>query len=558
MYILSFKPSISKYFGSHDAATMLMCDNAIISIIEEERLTRQKHAYKTFPHRSILKVLEINDLSIYDIDVITIPFEPDKWYFLEGKDHEYVNEEATKIIEADLRKIFPAMQFPPIKYYNHHLCHAASAYYLSGFSECLVVTADGSGENETTTVYAAENGKLKRLQHFVWPNSLGVLYSTLTGFLGFQPNSGEGQTMGLSSFGRFDESVQNLFAEKLMNYDDSGYTQQDPRLFIGNYEDRYVILEEIFGMKRLEKRKREVIESSYKNLAFHLQQTVEKVILNLIVLNQKVFSTTKVCLAGGLAMNVSMNKRILDSGIVDDVFVQPLAGDNGCMIGAAILERLKRLGNCCFEPMRHLYYGTEYSNDFIKGYLKKKGVDFCFLKEPWIEAASLVAKGKIIGWFNGRMEAGARALGNRSIISNPCRYMYKDLVNNLKDRERWRPLALSILEEHQHDYIDGKIPLCANFMIISRHVKKDKIDRIPAAVHVDGTTRPQIVSKQTNLPFYRLIEEFYRLTGVPVVINTSLNGRGEPIVEHPEQALNFFWESALDAMFFQNFLVLKK
>jgi carbamoyltransferase len=557
VYILSFKPSNSKYFGSHDAASLLMRDNQILSIIEEERLTRQKHAYKTFPHRSILKVLEINGLSIDDIDVITIPFEPDKWYFLEEKNRESIIAEATEIIEADLCKIFPAKQFPPIKYYNHHLCHAASAYYLSSFSECLVITADGSGEKETTAVYAAENGKLTRLQHFVWPNSLGILYSTLTGFLGFQPNSGEGQTMGLSSYGKFDESLQKKFTEKLMNFDEFGYKLQNSRLYIGDYEDRYVLLEEIFSMKRLEKRKRDAIEACYQNLAFQLQQTVEKIILNLITSNQKKFTTKKVCLAGGLAMNVSMNKRILDSGIVDDIFIQPLAGDNGCMIGAAILERLKCSGNCCFEPMRHLYYGTEYSNEYIEDYLKNKGVGFCYVEKPWKEAARLVAKGSIIGWFNGRMEAGARALGNRSIISNPCKHKYKDLVNDLKDRERWRPLALSILEEYQHDYIDGKIPLCANFMIIARPVREEKINRIPAAIHVDGTTRPQIVSKQNNLPFHSLIEEFFRLTGVPVVMNTSLNGRGEPIVEHPEQALNFFWESSLDAMFFQNFLVLK-
>lgn len=557
MYILSFKPSISKYFGSHDASTVLMKDNLILSIIEEERLTREKHAYNTFPSLSIQKTLEINGISLSDIDVISIPFEPTGWFFTEELSREVVLSDATNIIESELRKFCANEVLPPIKYHNHHLCHAASAFYLSDFDDCLVITADGTGEKEATAIYAAENGKLRKLKQFNWPNSLGILYSTITGFLGFMPNSGEGQTMGLAPYGEVDDRLQKAFAEHVLAIDESGYSLQDERLFRGPLDKRYTLLEEIFGIKKLTKKKRNVIQDEYKNLAFLLQQTIEEIVLKLIADGQQVFPSKKVCLAGGLAMNVSLNGKILDSGIVDDIFVQPLAGDNGCMIGAAILEQLERSGTCDFLPMRHLYYGPEYSNEYIETFLQQQGVAFSFIEKPWKKAAQLVAEGKIVGWFNGRMEAGARALGNRSLISNPCKHEYKDMVNDFKDRERWRPLALSILDEYKHDYLSGKIPLCASFMIITRHVHKDKIDRIPAAVHIDGTTRPQIVSQETNPQYHQLIKEFYDLTGVPLVMNTSMNGRGEPIVEHPEQALNFFKQSGIDAMFLQNYMLIK-
>lgn len=556
MYVLSFKPSNSKYFGSHDAATIIMKDSQILSIIEEERLTRKKNAHKTFPHLSILKSLEINELKISDIDSISIPFQPDKWFFLKKDESIDIMSEATKIVENDLRKIFPTEELPPIKYYNHHLCHAASAYYLSGFDECLIVTADGTGEEEATAVYAAEGGKIRKLQNFVWPDSLGIFYSTLTGFLGFKPNSGEGQTMGLAPYGKPDENIERIFATELISYDNYGYKVKK-KLIVGDYETRYALLEEIFSVKKLIKEKRNDIDQIYKNIAYYLQKTVEEIIIGIVCSNQQKLRSKNLCLAGGLAMNVSLNSKIFHSGLVDNIFIQPLAGDNGCMIGSAILEIMERTNIRNFTPLEHLYYGTEYSNEYILDFLKSTNTEFSHVENPWEVAAKLVADGKVIGWFNGRMEAGARALGNRSIISNPCKPQYKDLVNDIKDRERWRPLAMSILEEFQHDYIDGIIPQCAKFMIIALPVRKGKINRIPAAVHVDGSTRPQIVSKKDNLIFHNLIHEFYKLTGIPLVMNTSLNGRGEPIVESPEQAHKFFMESDLDAIFLQNFVVFK-
>jgi len=279
--------------------------------------------------------------------------------------------------------------------------------------------------------------------------------------------------------------------------------------------------------------------------------------LILIKIGKRKFKSNNLCLAGGVAMNCVMNSKILESGLIQDIFIQPLAGDNGSMIGSAMLKYVEKTGRNDFEEMRHLYYGTKYSNSYIEKMLKSKGLRFEYLKEPYKQAAKLIAEDKVIGWFNGKMEAGARALGNRSILSNPTKKKNKERMNTIKYREQWRPLAVSILDEYKHKYLQGYIPNCADFMIIARYIQNNMQDKIPAALHVDNSTRPQVVKKDVNESYYNLIKEFYKITGIPLVMNTSMNGRGEPIVENPEQALNLFNNTELDALFLENYFILK-
>lgn len=557
MRILSFKPSISRYFGSHDAAVILLDDNKIMSILEEERFTRSKNAYHQFPINAISKTLSMNNLTLSDIDYIAIPFEPTQWFFAKKLEPNKVMREAKKIIYDQLKLKFIDSKMPPISFYNHHLSHAASTYYLSGFNDALILTIDGTGEREATAIFKAEHGKIEKIKQFDWPNSLGNLYSSFTKFLGFKPLSAEGKTMGLAAYGKNNRRYEKLFNDKIMKVSNNGYKIKSNTFGSPTKIDSINYIKKVFSLDFLEEKKREKFNQKYKNLAYLIQTKLEEAVISLIRGGQKTFMCKNLCLAGGVAMNCSMNGKILDSGLIENIFIQPLAGDNGAMIGSAILKYIEKTGFRNFEPMHHLYYGTKYSNTYIKKLLRSNDVTFKYFEKPWKHAAKLIAENKIIGWFNGRMEAGARALGGRSVLSNPIEKKMKDRVNTLKNREKWRPLAMSILEEHKNQYLEGHIPDCANFMIITRTVKNDKKNKVPAALHIDGTTRPQIVRKETNKPYYNLIREFYKITGTPLVINTSMNDRGEPIVEKPEQALKLLSDGKLDALFLENYLVTR-
>jgi carbamoyltransferase len=557
MKILSFKPSISKYFGSHDAAVILLDNNKIVSILEEERFTRSKNAYRQFPINAISKTLTINHLTLTDIDYIAIPFEPTQWFFAEKLEPKQVIREAKKIIYDQLKLRFADSKMPPISFYNHHLSHAASTYYLSDFDDALIITIDGTGEREATAIFKAEHGKIEKIEQFDWPNSLGNLYSLFTKFLGFKPLSAEGKTMGLAAYGKYNQKYKKLFDDKIMSISKNGYKIKNDVFSPSAKVTGIDYIKKVFSLDPLSEKKREKFDQKYMDLAYLIQTSIEETMLVLIRKWQKKFKFRNLCLAGGVGMNCSMNGKLLSSGLIKDIFIQPLAGDNGCMIGSAILKYIEKTESRNFEPMHHLYYGTKYSNAYIKKLLKSNDVTFKYFEKPWKHAAKLIAENKIIGWFNGRMEAGARALGGRSVLSNPIAKKMKDKVNTLKNREKWRPLAMSILEEHKNEYLEDYIPRCADFMIVTRGVKNDKKNKVPAALHIDGTTRPQVVKKTTNKPYYNLIKEFYKITGIPLVINTSMNDRGEPIVEKPEQALKLLCDAKLDGLFLENYFVTR-
>lgn len=556
MLILAFKPSIPKYFGSHDASTALLKNDQIIGILEEERLSRKKHATNQFPILSIKRLLRDNGLNMSDISHFTIPYNPPEWQKFSKQNKQIIIEDANKLIIEKLTNDYSPDTIPPISYYNHHYCHAASAFYLSGFNDAIIVTADGTGESETTTIWKGENGKIKILKRIHWPHSLGELYATITGYLGFTPNSGEGKTMGLAPYGnKKNQFINDIFLKHIVKFEKDNFQLLSPQLTASTWEERYNFLENIIPFSRLKEKKYEIIDSNYKDLAAVLQFTIESIMINIINKGKELFLSNNLCLAGGLAMNVSMNNVIFESTGFKNIFIQPLAGDNGCMLGAALIKWHELSGQTSFPRMEHLYYGTSYSNREIEDILKSKFISYKFIKSPEEEAAKLLAEGEIIGRFSGRMEAGARSLGNRSILSHPGLLETKDNVNELKNREKWRPLALSIIEEEAHQYLEGNIPDCAQYMIISRQIKNDKRGKIPSALHIDNSTRPQVVKEKTNPSFYKLINEFYKLTGIPLILNTSLNDRGEPIVEHPEQAINYFFKSGIKALFLENYLI---
>ena len=391
----------------------------------------------------------------------------------------------------------------------------------------------------------------------LWPNSLGEFYATFTGFLGFKPNSAEGKTMGLAAYGFENAEIYTLLHEKIFQNSEADFLLKSKEFVASTWEERYKFLEETLNIKNLPIAKRENIDKIYQDIAYAVQSIIVEVMIKMLKFGQAQFPSKRLCLAGGLAMNVSMNGKIIKSGLIDDIFVQPLASDNGSMLGAAILKNIEVMGNTNFSIMNHLYYGSEYSNYEIKQALEERNLKYRYSEKPWEEAAKLIADGEIIAWYNGRMEAGARALGNRSIISNPCDPKIKDIINDIKNREKWRPLAISILDEYKEEYLEGNISHCARFMIVTHVVKPEMRDTIPSALHIDNTTRPQVVIKEYNEPYYNLISEFNKLTGIPLVINTSLNDRGEPIVENPIQAIDFFLKSDLKALFLQNYIIKK-
>lgn len=306
------------------------------------------------------------------------------------------------------------------------------------------------------------------------------------------------------------------------------------------------------------KQRREQFAPEYVNLAHLIQDALERAVFSLIDIGLQMRPSKNLCLAGGVAMNCGMNSKIFDRTDIDDIFIQPLAGDNGSVIGAGLMNCIEH----GYVPksffLEKLSLGTSYTEKDITAVLSGSGLDYEIVDKPWRHAARFLRDGKIVGWFRGRMEAGARALGNRSILCNPTRRLFRDKLNaTVKHRESWRPFAMSILEEYQSDYLKGKPLNCAQYMIIAREVTDLMLAQIPAAVHIDGTSRPQVVRKTANPDFHAPIEEFYTLTGIPLVVNTSMNDPGEPIIESPAQAVALFKKSGLEVLFIEDFMLVK-
>lgn len=567
-------------FHSYSDPSAALFQNGVLkSFIEEERLIRVKHAAGNFPIKAVDYVLTANGLDIDDIDFIIQPWDCN--LYDDGKMGSYYDEindvypttdadisyqknhlknlssaNQKRIIYHNLRKMYGDKNFPPVIFVNHHLAHACMAFFCSAFEECLVLTVDGSGEWTTTKWWIGKNEKLEVLKEIKIPHSLGWFYSAFTEYLGFEAYDGEYKVMGLAAYGKSDPELKEKIS-KLIWYDGEGGFKSDPLLLArGERNFSYYYPDSLIKyLGKTPRAKNVEIAQWHMNLAYEVQDRLESIVKEMTSYWVKKTNIKNLVISGGVGLNVKMNGSLFLSGIINDIFIHPLCADTGTSIGGpmAYLYEKEKLPK---SPLKEIYYGISFSDEEIERILRS-----CKLKyerEENIEkkTAELVSQGKVVGWFQGRIEGGPRALGNRSILADPRNIESRDKVNAVvKFREFWRPFCPSMTLSGAKRYLKNftKNP----FMIITFPVTDISKKEIPAVVHVDSTSRPQIIESEENQRFYKLIKEFESITGVPCVLNTSFNIKGEPIVCTPYDAIRTFSATGLDALAIGNFLIVK-
>jgi carbamoyltransferase len=567
-YTLSINPSIPP-LGSHDGSAVLFRDSELVFGIEEERLTRQKHAPETFPTESIQACLDAENINLSDVEKVVIPWEPDLFRKSLSQNLRQVTSTpgslteklrfagwgikyslgpsvtSTSLIQDQLEEIGDTDL--PVETRPHHRSHAASAFYPSPFDRALILTIDGRGEHDATNVWEGTRSGLEKVREYAFPNSWGFLYAAVTKYLGFRPWNGEGKVMGLAPYGSRNRDIESRLREAI----NTGVDYDVTDLVNGNVQNTVTELEQLLGRTR-RKQSGEFTDWE-KDLAHTVQMLLEETVMNIVATYCRRLDVENVALAGGVALNCKMNKRVMEIDVVDETFIQPVAADSGSAIGAGMLEYSP--GE--IESMSTVYWGPEYDTETVEAELRKNRIEFTKPDDIASTVAERIADGALAGWFQGRMEMGPRALGNRSIIADPRTEESLDRVNNhVKHREEWRPFAPSILEDAMGDFVVDPEP--APYMIKTFEMSEDARDRIPAVLHPgDGTTRPQSIRRDQNPRYYDLIDAFAELTGVPVVLNTSFNDHGEPIVNRPAEAIKDFFGMGLDVVAVGDILVEK-
>jgi len=550
------------YSEMHDSAACIARDGHILFAVAEERLSRLKHDAR-FPSLSIEACLAAAGIRADQLDFVCFGWPP----AIEALKHDlkcmatgslplnYVDLVST--VRRNLnhtrkqngKKQFLA-RFPTkaqFRFVEHHLAHAISAYSFSGFDDAAVLVLDGRGAWEASSLWHGRDGRLEHVWTIPWPNSLGLFYAQFTQYLGFQPYSDEWKVMGLAPYGEPGVNLRDFIIP-----DDNPY-KVSTRLLL---DDKPAPLAGITARLGPQREAESEIDSKHKNVAFAVQDACEEAMMTLARAAVAKTGSRNICLAGGVALNSKANGKILSSGIVDRIFVQPAAGDDGVCLGAALAPYLDNGGKLPMHKMRHAYLGAENSDEEIEKALTTYKLRATRVADPAAAAAEMLAKGKILGWVQGRMEFGPRALGARSILADPRDPEMNAKVNNaVKFREWWRPFAPSMLAEVAGEYIESATD--SPFMILTAQVKPEKRSVIPSVTHVDGSARPQTVERDVNPLYWRLIREFGNRTGVPVVMNTSFNLRGEPIVSTPTDAVRTFFSSGMDALVIGNFVVEK-
>ena len=549
----------------HDASACLIKNNKLIAFAEEERFIRKKHSFDTLPHNAISFCLKRAGITVEDIDYLAIYWDF-PYHFKLRKMKWNLNEK--KIVEIIFPKeFFKYKKYPKVKFINHHLSHASSVFRCSNFGESLILVVDGQGEKFSTTLWYGKGNEIEFLKGWGIENSLGYFYEAVCKYVGLEPSE-PGKLMGLSAYGK--PNYSKIFFKKEKN----GYTSS-----IGKIEPKYMdeeiiarykwenflknrvgrIIPPIIEFKKEFSRNIKVLPQlnrKMKDLASSAQATIEDIILHLIEIGMKMKNTKNICIAGGVGLNCLCNGKILESKNSTNIFVQPASYDSGCSIGAA-LELYASLGYKAKFKLDHVYYGPQFSNNEILKTIKECGVEYEYYDDISGIGAEILAKNKIIGWFQGKMEFGPRALGNRSILANSSNPKMKDIINKrVKHREWFRPFAPTIIDKYRDEYLDSSV--YSPFMLFTFHVKNEKQKDIPAVVHVDGTTRPQTLKKRINPLYYNLIREFESQVSIPLVLNTSFNTRGEPIVCNPLDAIKTFYSSGLDYLIMGNYIIKKR
>jgi carbamoyltransferase len=555
-------------WGAHDSAAALVQDGRVIAAAEEERFNRIKHAPYAYPLQAARYCLREGGLALRDLDEIVFSFHPTVGLGASiGHALRFFPRGAFFLLAESVRRAWYTGSGMYSSYFlninsstrrhwvPHHAAHAASAYFASPFDQAAILVVDGVGEWSATTFFRAEGNRIKRLQAISLPHSIGFYYSAFTEYLGFEPFDAEYKVMGLAAYG--DPARYRDRFREIIRLEPRGRYRLDLSYFNFQYDygrTRWYSsgMIDVFGPPCPPE---ELPDQRCADIAASLQERTEEVILHMARWCHEATGLPNLCLAGGVALNSVANGKLLRGGPFERIYIQGAANDAGCALGAA-QYRAHATHGLPWQEMRHLYYGPGYDTGEVEDALKATRMPYRVVEDPAETAAQLLAGNQIVGWYQGRMEFGPRALGNRSILADPRQADMKDRINAaIKFREPFRPFAPSVLAERSREYfaeVDD-----SPFMILVTDVLPEKRALVPAITHADGTGRVHTVEREVNPLYWQAIHRFGELTGVPLVLNTSFNVRGQPIVNTPAEALATFYTSGLDALIIDRFLVEK-
>ncbi|MCQ2117156.1 MAG: carbamoyltransferase [Bacteroidales bacterium] len=557
----------------HDSAAALVVDGIVVAAIQEERLSRIKHD-NSFPILACRWCLDFANLRIDDVDNIvfyekpflkferiiesSIYYAPYSFNFFQKAMPVWLGGKLNMrhLISKNLKKEFKCKSLPRISFIEHHKAHASIAYYTSQMPDTAILVIDAVGEKATTSIFSALQGKIKSIKEQQFPNSLGLLYSSATQFLGFKVNSDEYKVMGLAPYGdvNSDETHEyiRIIKEELVKINDDGSVVVNPIHFTYPYGLKMIKIQHWESLFKLKSREyNQEPTQSHKNFAFAFQFVLEDIACRLAETTKQETLHSHLCISGGCAMNCVMNGKLDKLHLFEHVFVPYAPDDSGCAIGAALAVEGKQTASNSAP-----YLGPSFSDDYIKSFIQQKNISYEYVKtdsELCKLVAQNIANGCIVGWFQGRMEFGARALGNRSILADARDPYMKDKINKcVKFREPFRPFAPVVLEEYASSYFDMAH---SPYMMFTCNVLKHTV---PAITHVDNSSRIQTVSKEQNPLLHELLCQYMSITAVPAILNTSFNIMGEPIVCSPEDALITFNNSGIDLLVIGHYIITKK
>jgi carbamoyltransferase len=546
---------ISAYY--HDSACCIIKDGILVAAAQEERFTRIKNDF-SLPVKSFKYCMNASNLSIDKIDAIAYYEDPVKklarqlWSGKNFFDHKLKGKMDPERPEREIKEILGFEH--PVSFVDHHMSHAASSYFFSGYNSSAIMTIDGVGEWDTTTYGIGKNNDIELFEHVHFPNSLGLLYSTITSYLGFGVNSGEYKVMGLAPYG-LPIFVDKIY--KLIKKLDKGQYELDLKYF-DFIKGNSMFSEELINLFGLCPRKKDSeLLQVHIDIAKSLQVVLEEILLDKTKYLHAVTGSENLCLAGGVALNCVANGRIFREGPFKKMFVQPASNDAGCALGAAAYIYIKSTGDKLKStPLKNIYLGPEYEEDEIKNLLASTSLNVNAFNDDTAgmlkATAERLACGKVIGWFQGRMEFGPRSLGSRSILADPRNSEMRDRINSMvKKREGFRPFAPAILENKLSTFFD--LNHASPFMLETCQVISNF--PLPAITHVDGSARVQTVNDTDNPIFSSLLKEFENITACPILLNTSFNVRGEPIVCSPADALLCFINTNIDCLVIGNTII---
>ena len=598
---------ISCYY--HDSAASIIVDNEIVAAVQEERFTRIKHT-PDFPSNSIKFCLEETGLKIEELDAVVfydkpiVKFERLLSTFYQKAPKGLISFIKSipiwlkeklflrKLIYDNLKEIEPSLRKKDLNllFTEHHLSHAASSFYPSNFKKSAILTIDGVGEWCTASICKGDDKKIEIIKELHFPHSVGLLYSAFTYFLGFKVNSGEYKLMGLAPYGIKNSEETKLFIDKIkseiVDIKDDGSIFLNQKYFKYTYGLRMIKekkFKSLFGFNT--RKEEEEITQTHCNMALAIQNVTEEIVIKMVKETKKLTKLNNLCFSGGVALNCVANGKIEELGLFENIYIQPASGDAGGSLGAALAINhmyfdSNRFYSKDYDLMKGSYLGPFFSDKDILITNKKYKAKYNYIESfenLSKEVAKLISQGNIVGWFQGRSEFGPRALGNRSILADPRNpNMQKKLNLKIKYREGFRPFAPSVLEEDYYDFFEGKTksPYMLFVKKIQKQVKQktpdgywklnywDKLytkrSKLQSITHVDFSARIQTVSKKTNLRYWTLINEFKKITNVAVLVNTSFNVRGEPMVNSPEDAFKCFMNTEMDFLVINNYLYSKK